>query len=512
MKHLRGIVESPTAPNTTDVLWLDADGGLKAFKNGEWKGASNNGGGVLIVDSVDKLDPNAKQGSLASVVISTPAKISFSELYQPTTDEVNMETFVVDTTNLSKVTGISISSYFDISTEFQAFMVYLFSKDFDMHGRVGQVIAPFMGEIGGAKIMNLSTQEQSELELFIPNDDGTITVNEENLAIINNLLSATEFVYGGTFSSNNGEQVNPSYVDIFYKTIGGIQKKTYLYIKDVGRWEQYSELVDGSITTEKVADGAIITTKIADRAIIFDKLCPDIQKVLDFTIQHFGLIIFKDKEVGTICVANWDTNGDGSLTKEEAEAVTNINTAFRKNTRIVSFDELSNFTNLISIPDQAFYDCQSLASITIPERVTSIGKSAFTQCAFTDINIPERVTSIGNDAFFYCTSLTTITIPENSQLTSIGQQAFAGCTSLTAITIPEGVTNIGVRAFSSDYLLTTVRNYATTPPTLGSDAFAHTPNTMVIYVPDASVSAYKAAPNWKNYASRIKPISEYTGS
>lgn len=45
MKHLRGIVESPTAPNTTNVLWLDADGGLKAFKNGGWKALVEKGSG-----------------------------------------------------------------------------------------------------------------------------------------------------------------------------------------------------------------------------------------------------------------------------------------------------------------------------------------------------------------------------------------------------------------------------------------------------------------------------------
>lgn len=59
MKHLKGIVESPTAPNTTDVLWLDADGGLKAFKNGEWKalvekGSEGNSGG----NSGNTAEPN----------------------------------------------------------------------------------------------------------------------------------------------------------------------------------------------------------------------------------------------------------------------------------------------------------------------------------------------------------------------------------------------------------------------------------------------------------------------
>jgi hypothetical protein len=31
----------------------------------------------------------------------------------------------------------------------------------------------------------------------------------------------------------------------------------------------------------------------------------------------------------------------------------------------------------------------------------------------------------------------------------------------------------------------------------------------IIYVPDSSVDAYKAAENWSTYASRIYPLSEY---
>lgn len=115
-------------------------------------------------------------------------------------------------------------------------------------------------------------------------------------------------------------------------------KKAHLFVKHGLGWEQY----DGnqSVTTEK----------IADEAIVFDKLSVDIQKVLSFAIQHFGLIIFKDKKIETICLTNWDTNGDGLLTKEEVSTVTNISEVFRGNTEIVSFDELSNFTNLTAIP------------------------------------------------------------------------------------------------------------------------------------------------------------------
>lgn len=47
---------------------------------------------------------------------------------------------------------------------------------------------------------------------------------------------------------------------------------------------------------------------------------------------------------------------------------------------------------------------------------------------------------------------------------------------------------------------------AITPPTL-SGAFDACTALTNIYVPDASVTAYKEATNWSTYASRIKGIS-----
>ena len=151
-------------------------------------------------------------------------------------------------------------------------------------------------------------------------------------------------------------------------------------------------------------------------------------------------------------------------------------------------------------------------SSVIGDCVTTIDQSAYRGCAYlTALTFSDSVTSIGNYAFQGCTRLTKAIMGNGIQ--TIGNWAFSGCTSLLEVVIPSGVTSIGAEAFKSCNRLGAVHTgkgvtiHATTPPTLGTDAFANiTESNFRIYVPSASVEAYKTASGWSDYADKIQAI------
>ncbi len=161
-----------------------------------------------------------------------------------------------------------------------------------------------------------------------------------------------------------------------------------------------------------------------------------------------GNIAFADANVKALCVANWDTNGDGELSYAEADLVTDLGTVFKYKTNVTTFDELQYFTGLTSIGYQAFYGCTELTSIVIPNTVTSIGQSAFSSCeSLPTIVIPNSVTTIDKSAFSYCYDLVSVGIPNS--LFTLGDDAFTSCRGLISLNLPKTLSSMGRGAFSN---------------------------------------------------------------
>lgn len=149
---------------------------------------------------------------------------------------------------------------------------------------------------------------------------------------------------------------------------------------------------------------------------------------------------------------------------------------------------------------------RNLTEVVVGDCVEELGNLCFyNQYNFlTAVTLPDSLKIIGNASFEHCGVLSNITIP--SSVTDIYNYAFYQCTSLTSVTIGNGVTRIGSSAFYGCQSLTSVTILATTPPVLDSDWTFYNTNNCPIYVPAASVNAYKTAPVWINMADRITAI------
>ena len=121
----------------------------------------------------------------------------------------------------------------------------------------------------------------------------------------------------------------------------------------------------------------------------------------------------------------------------------------------------------------------------------------FTSCTY----IWGNYARVGLASGFTNTNLAKIVLPDS--LTSLQDAAFAG-TKLTTLDL-KNVSSIGRRVFLSVNIILFGHE---TPPTLNSDGVN---GINAVYVPDDYVATWKAASVWSNIASRIHPISEYTG-
>lgn len=255
-----------------------------------------------------------------------------------------------------------------------------------------------------------------------------------------------------------------------------------------------------------------------------------------------NIIHFANAKTEAVCLAAFDTDHDGYVTKDEAAAVTTLGNTF-KNAEIGSFNELQYFTSLTSIGNGAFSG-STITAVTFPASLVSIGTDAFAFCnSLTKVTIPEGVANIGNGAFKSCASLTTIDVNENNPsytsgsgvlftkdhstliqypakrnvtsvtvpdgVLTIAPEAFLGATLLKSITVLPSVTTIGEKAFANCTSMTSFKVYWETPLNVPANTFEGVAvENATLNVPVGTTELYQGANVWKDFGT----ITEFTDS
>ena len=141
-------------------------------------------------------------------------------------------------------------------------------------------------------------------------------------------------------------------------------------------------------------------------------------------------------------------------------------------------------TGVANLEDNAFRDCTTLESISMPGITGSIGEEAFEGCtALQSISLPEVTGDIGNYTFNGCTALQNVSLPRVTG--SIGDYAFKGCTALQSVSLPGVTGSIGNYAFKGCTALQSV-SLPGVIGNIGSEAFNGCKSLQSVNLPEVT--------------------------
>ena len=163
------------------------------------------------------------------------------------------------------------------------------------------------------------------------------------------------------------------------------------------------------------------------------------------------------------------------------------------------------------VDTKAFYQCQKLKTISLPEGLQNIGNNAFhLNNSITEITLPSTLKSIEEGAFYYCYQIQDLVIPEG--VTSIGNFAFAYMGNLKKLELPSSLKEIGENVILNNSSLAAVVSHISEPFAVSDKTFVnqswnydtqqydYTPSPATLYVPIGTKEKYEALSGWTQFA------------
>ena len=161
----------------------------------------------------------------------------------------------------------------------------------------------------------------------------------------------------------------------------------------------------------------------------------------------------------------------------------------------LNIQEVNFNNNLQSIDDYSFCYCLNLKKISIPNSVSFIGYEAFRGSGIVEIEFPTSLTEIPDGVCYGCRQLQYVKFPDSIE--TIGNQSFYNCSSLEEVVIPKNVRSIGFTAFWTSYsTLKKVRCLPLNPPEISNGAATFGYNLEIVEVYESVLDTYKNAPGW----------------
>ncbi len=130
-------------------------------------------------------------------------------------------------------------------------------------------------------------------------------------------------------------------------------------------------------------------------------------------------------------------------------------------------------------------------SYTVPSTVKEILNFAFYKVAsLKELRLNEGLTTIWNTAFSQ-TGIETLVIP--STVTTLSTYILESCEALTGVTILGTISEVPANTFRNSANMTKLAFAQSTPPSFVKNSFYGNPETIYVYVPAGSISAYETA-------------------